>query len=321
MHSVGLPDNLNLPDPRSTRAHKLKLSMCLGLAHMFTHCISGYPSFLAMAIEISCDWGAFSIIVFSVFAVSASVLTACNSPSICPLHHCQIMACSTGEGRVQCRKWKSEQQPFFVKAVIHLSLLRAEVEKSNVLRRNDGWERKGRVEGGGRDEKAGKKERAKGNWSINRHKEDLYRGEQKINKIFWRDHLFLGCPRLAHYSNTLNTHRWPLLLLTHTLWHLRTFPEHMSFVSCQWAQAVLLILSSLILFTVMCRPTQRSRGCCGKHDSHKHLHILYVLHMLAKHEHDTGCLVYREYRNIARLYPILTWLDTVLLFFFQIFWN
>lgn len=104
MHSVALPDNLNLPDPRSTRAHKLKLSMCLGLAHVFNHCISGYPSFLAMAIEIWCDWGAFSIIMFSVFAVSASLLTACNSPSIRPLHHCQVMACSTGEGNAECKQ-------------------------------------------------------------------------------------------------------------------------------------------------------------------------------------------------------------------------
>lgn len=122
------------------RTWKQLPGLIIETAHVFGVGTYMYPLFLWISI-LPCNSSRNMMCppyCFSVFAVSASLLTACNSPSIHPLHHCQVIACSTGEAGERCRmqtKW-TVNDSLFLKAVIHHSLFeKPKVKKRNMLRR------------------------------------------------------------------------------------------------------------------------------------------------------------------------------------------
>lgn len=85
-------------------------------------------------------------------------------------------------------------------------------------------------------------------------------------------------PLLGH---AVHTPLAPSLSLSLSCTHT---PERMPFVSCQRARPALLILSSLILFSVMCRPTQS----CGRLPWKDVIHTnIYTCSVLAKHAPGT----------------------------------
>lgn len=91
-------------------------------------------------------------------------------------------------------------------------------------------------------------------------------GKQKAKKQNKKKHDILirsSISRLPEISlllgHAVHTPLAPSLPLSLSLSCTHT-PEHMPFVSCQRARPALLILSSLILFSAMCRPTQS----CGR---------------------------------------------------------
>lgn len=227
-----------------------------------------YPSFFAMPAEIWWDRvGGLYFCCFLVFAMLLSLLTACYSPSVYPLHHCQVIACSWGTPECNGERKQNEQwtAAIFEKAVIHLRTLKAEkkrrgeVEMSRMVKRNGG--------------------------AVELERRPLLRGVKNKRDVF--DKIIYRAAWGQHITQTHWTYT-PLALSfsAHSVTHIHTNTNtNTSFGSCQCVQAVLLILSSPILFTVMSRPTQHCGRCCRKHThqrfTHTCLHMLYVLYMQA----------------------------------------